>query len=219
MPHSTSGVSMPTQKCLLNRDALPLLRTKSMRRCSLHEPLFLDHVVSPVGTLLIVHDPNARLRALDFGDHESRMRRLLRLHYGQNGRNFVVKDGRIPKVIKQQLAAYFAGDLTAVDHIAVATGGTCFQRNVWEALRHIPPGKTLSYGAMAKKIGRPKAVRAVGPANGANPIAIVIPCHRVIGADASLTGYGGGMDRKRWLLNHEGAVIKGTAARRVPHAA
>lgn len=190
-----------------------------MRRCSLDEPLFLDHVASPIGTLLIVHDPDARLRALDFGDHESRMRRLLRLHYGEDERNFVVKDGRIPKVIKRALAAYFAGDLTALDHIAVATGGTFFQRAVWEALRRIPPGTTLSYGALAKKIGRPKAVRAVGLANGANPIAIVVPCHRVIGADTSLTGYGGGMDRKRWLLNHEGAVFKGAAARPVPHAA
>jgi methylated-DNA-[protein]-cysteine S-methyltransferase len=189
-----------------------------MRRCSLHEPLFLDHVPSPIGTLLIVHDPDARLRALDFEDHESRMRRLLRLHYGQDRGNFVVKDGGVPKLIKKALAAYFAGDLTAVDPIDVATGGTCFQREVWAALRQIAPGTTLSYGALAKKIGRPKAGRAVGLANGANPIAIVVPCHRVIGTDGSLTGYGGGMDRKRWLLNHEGALLK-TAARRVPQAA
>jgi methylated-DNA-[protein]-cysteine S-methyltransferase len=188
-----------------------------MRRCSLHEPLFLDQLASPIGTLLIVHDRDARLRALDFEDHKSRMRRLLRLHYGHDGRNFV--GGRAPKVIKQALAAYFAGDLAAVDHIAVATGGTLFQRDVWAALRHIAPGTTLSYGALAKKIGRPKAVRAVGLANGANPIAIVIPCHRVIGADTSLTGYGGGMDRKRWLLNHEGALFKGATARRIPRAA
>ena len=217
MPLSTSGVPTPTY--LLNRDALPLLRTKSMPRCSLDEPLFLDHVTSPIGTLLIVHDPDARLRALDFGDHESRMRRLLRLHYGQDGRNFIIKDGRIPKVIKQPLAAYFAGDLTAIDHIAVATGGTFFQRDVWDALRRISPGTTLSYGDLARKIGRPKAVRAVGLANGANPIAIVVPCHRIIGADTSLTGYGGGIDRKRWLLNHEGAVFKGATARPIPHAA
>jgi methylated-DNA-[protein]-cysteine S-methyltransferase len=190
-----------------------------MRRCSLHEPLFLDHVPSPVGTLLIVLDQDARLRALDFENHEPRMRRLLRLHYGQEGRNFVVKDGRVPQLIKQALAAYFAGDLTAVDRIAVATGGTAFQRDVWAELRQIAPGTTLSYGALAKKIGRPKAMRAVGLANGANPIAIVVPCHRVIGADTSLTGYGGGIDRKRWLLHHEGAHFKGATDRRVPHAA
>ncbi len=87
--------------------------------------------------------------------------------------------------------------------------GTPFQRDVWAALREIPVGKTLSYGALAAKIGRPKAVRAVGLANGANPIGIVVPCHRVIGADSSLTGYGGGLDRKRWLLNHEGAHYTG----------
>jgi methylated-DNA-[protein]-cysteine S-methyltransferase len=190
-----------------------------MRQCSLHDPLFLDHIPSPIGTLLIVYDRDARLRALDFEDHEPRMRRLLRLHYGQDGHNFVVKDGRVPKVIKQALAAYFAGDLTAVDRIAVATSGTGFQRDVWAALRQIAPGTTLSYGALAKAIGRPKAVRAVGLANGTNPIAIVVPCHRVIGADMSLTGYGGGIDRKRWLLNHEGALFKGAPARRVPQAA
>jgi methylated-DNA-[protein]-cysteine S-methyltransferase len=188
-----------------------------MRRCSLHEPLFLDHVPSPIGTLLIVHDQDARLRALDFEDHGPRMRRLLWLHYGPDGRN--LKDGRGPKVIKHALAAYFEGDLTAVDRIAVATGGTAFQRDVWAALRQIAPGTTLSYGALAKKIGRPKAMRAVGLANGANPIAIVVPCHRVIGSDTSLTGYGGGMERKRWLLNHEGALFKGSTARRIPQAA
>ncbi|MBO0756054.1 MAG: methylated-DNA--[protein]-cysteine S-methyltransferase, partial [Bradyrhizobiaceae bacterium] len=137
----------------------------------------------------------------------------------QDGRDFVVKDGRLPKFIKQALSAYFAGDLTAIDRIAVATRGTGFQRDVWAALRQIAPGTTLSYGALAKEIGHPKAVRAVGLANGANPIAIVIPCHRVIGADTSLTGYGGGIKRKRWLLNHEGAIFKGATARRVPQAA
>ena len=88
----------------------------------------------------------------------------------------------------------------------MATSGTAFQNQVWSALRRIPRGQTLSYGALAKKIDRPAAVRAVGLANGANPIAIVVPCHRVIGANASLTGYGGGLERKRWLLDHEGAA-------------
>ena len=98
----------------------------------------------------------------------------------------------------------------------VETTGTLFQREVWAALRIIPPGTTLSYGAMAQKLGRPKAVRAVGLANGANPIAIVVPCHRLIGADASLTGYGGGVDRKWWLLVHEGAAFEDILARRIP---
>jgi methylated-DNA-[protein]-cysteine S-methyltransferase len=189
----------------------------SIHRRSLHKTFFLDRVESPIGTMLIVHDPDARLRALDFNDYESRMRRLLRLHYGQDGRDFVLKEKPAPKVIRQPLVAYFTGDLTAIDRIPVETGGTRFQRDVWAALRSIVPGTTVSYGALAQKIGRPQAVRAVGLANGANPVAIVVPCHRVIGADASLTGYGGGLDRKRWLLSHEGALFKGSpVARRMP---
>ncbi len=87
-----------------------------------------------------------------------------------------------------------------------ATDGTDFQRAVWRELRRIPSGKTISYAELAKRIGRPKAVRAVGLANRSNPISIVVPCHRVIGSDGSLTGYGGGMERKDWLLRHEGAL-------------
>ena len=88
------------------------------------------------------------------------------------------------------------------------TAGTPFQRRVWTGLTTIPPGETLSYGALAAKLGCPRSVRAVGTANGANPISVVVPCHRVIGADGSLTGYGGGLERKRWLLNHEGAAFR-----------
>jgi methylated-DNA-[protein]-cysteine S-methyltransferase len=99
------------------------------------------------------------------------------------------------------------------------TAGTSFQREVWAALRKIRPGTTLSYGALAQQLGRPTSVRAVGLANGANPVAIVVPCHRVIGADASLTGYGGGIERKKWLLTHEGATFHDTAVRRIPQAA
>jgi methylated-DNA-[protein]-cysteine S-methyltransferase len=102
----------------------------------------------------------------------------------------------------QQLTAYFAGELTAFD-LPVAPTGTEFQRSVWTALRTIPYGQTWSYGQLADKIGKPAAVRAVGLANGRNPVAIVIPCHRVIGSDGSLTGYGGGLDRKRFLLDLE----------------
>jgi methylated-DNA-[protein]-cysteine S-methyltransferase len=105
--------------------------------------------------------------------------------------------------LTDRLAAYFAGDLFAVDAIETRTGGTPFQRAVWSALRPIPPGTTVSYGELARAIGRPAASRAVGAANGANPIAIVVPCHRVIGANRTLTGYGGGLARKAWLLEHE----------------
>jgi methylated-DNA-[protein]-cysteine S-methyltransferase len=102
---------------------------------------------------------------------------------------------------------YFRGQLDALDGIPVETGGTPFQRGVWEALRTIPVGTTVSYLEMARRVGAPDAVRAVGAANGANPVAIVLPCHRVIGSNGRLVGYGGGLDRKRWLLAHENAPI------------
>lgn len=102
----------------------------------------------------------------------------------------------------RQLRAYFAGGRTAFD-LPLAPRGTDFQRRVWRALLDIPPGQTISYGELARRIGRPSASRAVGAANGQNPIAVVIPCHRVVGADGTLTGYGGGLHRKRWLLEHE----------------
>jgi methylated-DNA-[protein]-cysteine S-methyltransferase len=117
------------------------------------------------------------------------------------------------------LAAYFAGDFAVIDAVPVMTAGTSFQRQVWAALRKIRPGTTLGYGALASNWDIRSQARAVGLANGANPIAIVVPCHRVIGADAGLTGYGGGIDRKKWLLTHEGAAFKDTAARRFAQAA
>ena len=113
---------------------------------------------------------------------------------------------RDPYGISRRLRAYFAGEVQAIDAIAVETGGTPFQRRVWSALRRIPPGRTITYSELARAAGRPRAIRAAGAANGRNPVAIVVPCHRVVGKDASLTGYGGGLQRKRWLLDHEGAV-------------
>ena len=106
---------------------------------------------------------------------------------------------------RRQLDAYFAGELLDFD-LPLAPCGTAFQQRVWSALREIPYGEVVSYGAIAKRVGAPAAVRAVGAANGRNPVAIVIPCHRVVGADGSLTGYGGGLERKRWLLQHESRV-------------
>ncbi len=106
------------------------------------------------------------------------------------------------------MRAYLAGDLVALDRLPVDGGGTPFQREVWAALREIPAGTTWSYKRLAEHIGRPAAVRAVGLANGSNPLGIVVPCHRVIGADGSLTGYGGGLPRKRWLLEHEGVLLR-----------
>ncbi|MEP7053460.1 MAG: methylated-DNA--[protein]-cysteine S-methyltransferase, partial [Pseudomonadota bacterium] len=117
--------------------------------------------------------------------------------------NVALREVTRTSVARRALESYFAGELAAIDQVETLTTGTDFQRDVWRALRSIPTGRTLSYGALASKIGRPAAVRAVGLANGANPIAIVVPCHRVIGANASLTGYGGGIERKRWLIEHE----------------
>ena len=102
------------------------------------------------------------------------------------------------------LSRYFAGDLTSLDQVDVELHGTPFQERVWTALRTVAAGMTTSYAELAGRVGAPSAVRAVGAANGANPVAIVLPCHRIIGSNGSLTGYGGGLERKRWLLNHEG---------------
>jgi methylated-DNA-[protein]-cysteine S-methyltransferase len=149
----------------------------------------------------IVSDEARRLRAVDWDDHGTRRLDLLRRYYGQHAVSLceTARRSRAAHV----LGAYFAGDLDAIVALATETNGTPFQRAVWAALRRIPAGRTMSYGALAAAIGAPNAVRAVGAANGANPIAIVIPCHRLIGANASLTGYGGGLHRKRWLLAHE----------------
>ena len=163
--------------------------------------LTLDRIPSPIGTILLVSE-GERLRALDFADYEHRMLTLLRRYWGGP----MLAEGRAPMLMRNAITAYFSGELGALDAIQVETGGTDFQRRVWTALRTIRPGETTSYGALAARIGVPKASRAVGAANGANPIALVLPCHRVIGADASLTGYGGGLERKAWLLQHEAAL-------------
>lgn len=164
--------------------------------------LLLDRYPSPVGHLLLVHDEEGLLRGLDFGDYEERMHRLLRRHYGETR----LEQAPAPAPVRAALEAYFGGDYRALDVVRTATGGTDFQRAVWAQLRLIPPGETLSYGALAARVGSPQASRAVGLANGSNPIAIVVPCHRVIGANGTLTGFGGGLPRKKWLLEHERAL-------------
>jgi methylated-DNA-[protein]-cysteine S-methyltransferase len=161
--------------------------------------LRLERWFSPVATLLLVTDTDGTLRALEFAENETRMLRLLRNHYG----DFNLAEGVAPASLKRALAAYFDGGINALADIKTATAGTPFQREVWKALRAIPAGTTISYGQLAVKLGRKGASRAVGAANGANPIPIIVPCHRVIGADGSLTGFGSGLPRKQWLLNHE----------------
>jgi methylated-DNA-[protein]-cysteine S-methyltransferase len=155
---------------------------------------------TPIGTMSIVTDTDGLLRAADWQDKGDRMLRLLRLHYGDD---LVLQCARSSSQARLALESYFDGDLGAIEAVRTRTRGTEFQRQVWAALREIPAGGTVSYGELAARIGRATAVRAVGAANGANPIPVVVPCHRVIGADHSLTGFGGGLERKRWLLAHE----------------
>ena len=153
---------------------------------------------------MIVADDAGRLRAVHFTDHEAGLRRMLARQYGEKG--FALERATNPGGLTARVDAYFGGDLHAIDTLPVALVGTPFQVEVWTALREIPCGTTLSYSDLAQRIGRPSAVRAVGLANGANPIGVVVPCHRVVGRDGRLVGYGGGMSRKRWLLDHESGV-------------
>jgi len=169
--------------------------------------LLVDRIDTPIGELLLVADEAGNLRAIDWADYESRMLRLLRRHYGKDG--FHLEPANNPHGSRDVINRYFAGDVEAIHDICVRTGGTPFQRSVWNELRKIPSGAAITYGKLAEQIARPKAVRAVGLANGANPIGIVVPCHRVIGSNGSLTGYGGGLERKRWLLEHEKKHVKG----------
>jgi methylated-DNA-[protein]-cysteine S-methyltransferase len=180
-----------------------LVRRNAMTQRTETHVFDYDRLSTPIGEMLVVTDEQARLRAIDWDGYEPRMLRLLARHYGPEG--FSLRTGRCPASVREPLAAYFEGSLNALDALPVATGGTAFQRRVWTALREIPVGRTLSYGQLAELIEQPRAVRAVGLANGANPIGVVVPCHRVIGADRTLTGYAGGIERKRWLLEHEQA--------------
>ena len=159
--------------------------------------------------LAVVHTPidsltlaarNGRLCLLHFGSKELPIRATLQRWYPGE----VIERRRDPAGAATALAKYFSGDLDVLESIAVEMYGTPFQPRVWAALRTIPAGKTASYSQIAGLIGSPMAVRAVGAANGANPIAVVVPCHRIIGSDGTLTGYGGGLKRKEWLLRHEG---------------
>ncbi|MFB6446460.1 methylated-DNA--[protein]-cysteine S-methyltransferase [Bradyrhizobium tunisiense] len=163
----------------------------------------LDRLTTPIGIALLVTDAEGALRALDWDDYEHRMRGLLRLHYGAVD----LGDQAAPASMRTALSAYFEGDLGQLSGIAWRIAGTPFQQKVWKALARIPAGTTMSYGALAARIDMPKAIRAVGHANGSNPISVVLPCHRLIGADGSLVKYGGGLERKRWLLRHEGVEV------------
>jgi methylated-DNA-[protein]-cysteine S-methyltransferase len=166
------------------------------------ERLFVDRIDTPIGRALLATDEGERLRALDWEDQEELFLRQLRRRYGSP----VLEEAGAPRSVSAPLRRYFAGELASLGEIVWHAPGTHFQRAVWTALTAIPAGETRSYAALAAAIGRASAVRAVGHANGANPVSVVVPCHRLIGSDGSLTGYGGGIARKRWLLAHEGAI-------------
>ncbi len=165
--------------------------------------LLVDKIQSEIGTIVIVSDGKA-LCALDFADYEPRMLKLLQKRYA----TVSLRPQRDPSGISSRIQAYLAGEWHSLDQIPVNPGGTAFQQQVWRSLRSIPPGSVWSYGELAATISRPTASRAVGMANSLNPVAIVLPCHRVVGANARLTGYAGGLARKQWLLQHEGVDLK-----------
>lgn len=172
------------------------------------ETLTLDRLATPIGTALLVTDERGFLRALNWTDYEPAMMSWIARHYPKAK----LVEGRAPSAVRGAFEAYFRGEARALESVPWKASGTPFQLKVWEALCTIPAGETLSYARLAEKIGRPTAVRAVGLANGANPVAVVVPCHRVIGTNGSLTGYGGGLPRKRWLLQHEGGRFKDAIA-------
>jgi len=168
------------------------------------ESFSFDRLATPIGPALLVTDAEGALRAFDWEDHAQRIKGLLRLQYGVVD----LKEARAPKAIRSALADYFHGNLDALNGIEWRIAGTPFQRKVWNALPKIPAGTTMTYGALAAKLGSPNAMRAVGHANGSNPISVVIPCHRLIGANGALIKYGSGLERKRWLLRHEGVAVR-----------
>jgi methylated-DNA-[protein]-cysteine S-methyltransferase len=163
------------------------------------ERFLIDTMTTPLGTVILIADETGALRLHVWEDPTERWRQ--EFHRRHHDAELVSQ--RDPFGHIAALERYYSGKIAALDTIPVVFAGTPFQKKVWTALRTIAGGTTMSYGGLAKRIGAPNAVRAVGLANGSNPIGVVIPCHRVIGSDGSLTGYGGGLARKRWLLEHE----------------
>jgi methylated-DNA-[protein]-cysteine S-methyltransferase len=163
------------------------------------QQFFIDRTKTPIGEGVIISDADGAIRLFYWDDPAHRWKRALLGRYG----DMTLKEKKGTFGHARTLRNYFDGDIAVLDTMPVALAGTPFQLKVWNALRKISGGVTTSYGALAKKIGKPDAVRAVGLANGQNPVALIVPCHRVIGSNGSLTGYGGGLPRKRWLLDHE----------------
>ncbi len=167
--------------------------------------LLEDKIDTPLGPLWVICDEQYRLRAVEWEEHADRMELLLNIHYRKPGYRRVAASN--PGGLSNKLHDYFAGNLSVINDLPTETAGTPFQRAVWKALREIPCGQVIHYGQLAELLGRAGAARAVGAANGSNPISIVVPCHRVIGRNGTLTGYAGGVQRKEWLLRHEGYLL------------
>jgi len=161
-----------------------------------------DKYSSPIGEILILAN-GGKLCYLDFADNDSRLQKLLKTRFGEYS---IIPEHNVLNM-QSRLDQYFAGKWEAFDGLELRTDGTEFQRTVWCGLKQIPVGKAISYHQLAKSIKIPKAIRAAASANAKNPISIIIPCHRVIGSDGSLRGYAGGVDRKSWLLRHEGVDL------------
>lgn len=160
-------------------------------------------IETPLGAMLALAS-EAGLCALEFTGPGKRLARLdARLHGHFPPHEIADRDAPVIAETRRWLKAYFAGKSAEIGGLPLDMHGADFEQRVWRALLQIPAGETRSYGSLAKGLGSPGAARAVGMANGANPIAIIVPCHRVIGSSGSLTGYGGGLDRKQWLLDHE----------------
>lgn len=161
---------------------------------------------SPLGEILLFAD-GAELVGLHFATGREPLPEI-RARLERAVGAFEEREADDPAGAATRLERYFAGDLAALDEQPVMPHGTAFQRRVWRALRDIPAGQTRGYGELAAVIGAPTSSRAVGAANGSNPVSLFVPCHRVIAADGTLHGYGGGLDRKRWLLEHEGVALR-----------
>ena len=161
------------------------------------------YISTPLGEMLALASEDG-LCALEFTGPRKRIPRLeARLSRWFPSHEIVDREARVIARMRKWLTAYFAGTSAAAEDIPLDMRGAPFEKRVWTALCAIPPGQTTSYGAIAKSLGDAGASRAVGAANGANPVAIIVPCHRVIGSTGSLTGYGGGLERKKWLIDHE----------------
>jgi methylated-DNA-[protein]-cysteine S-methyltransferase len=164
--------------------------------------ILTDTIPTPLGAMILLARDGVML-FLEFSDADDRVEREMKVRFG----DAELVPTKNPFGFSERIAKYFAGDLATIDTIPTDGSGTDFQRRVWAELRNIPCGVTISYGELASRLGDKNAMRAVGLANGRNPIAVVVPCHRVIGANGSMTGYGGGIARKEWLLRHEGALL------------